>query len=104
MYEPCSMESTPASTANGSLPAVRVRGDASAESVRVGHEGAHLFLGVLRALGSSPLDSTPPVAQNLMTSAPYLMTSRKRRCTPATPSATPSASLMVFERERFSSQ
>ena len=56
------------------------------------------------ACGLSPFESTPPVAQILIRSAPYLMTSRTLCCTPATPSATPSALTWYSKGSRFSSQ
>ena len=52
------------------------------------------------AWGLSPCESTPPVAQILIRSAPYLMVSRTLCCTPSTPSATPSAVYVVFEGQQ----
>src|SRR6478735_1743682 len=56
------------------------------------------------ARGSSPLESTPPVAQTLITSAPYLMISRTLCCTPSTPSAAPSDLACHSYGRRFWSQ
>src|SRR5664279_2621611 len=52
------------------------------------------------ACGSSPLESTPPVAQILMRSAPYLMFCLTMCCTAAMPSATPSAATVVLDRQQ----
>ena len=56
------------------------------------------------ACGSSPFDSTPPVAQILIRSAPYLMFCRTWCCTCAMPSATPSPTTWYWIGNRFSSQ
>src|SRR5664279_1977827 len=90
MYDPCSMESTPASAAQRipSAPwacaaTLRPRRCASATMA------ANSACVYCECCGSSPSESTPPVAQTFMTSAPYLMTSRTLYCTFSTPSATP---------------
>ena len=68
------MESTPARTALLDPDrAVRVRRHLASQTVRRFDNRSHFFRRVLRQPGSSPSESTPPVAMNLITSAPYLM-------------------------------
>ena len=74
------------------LRAVGVGGYFATELVGFFGDGLQLFEGELRRAGLVALaESTPPEAQILMTSAPYLTTSRTLARAAQGPSATPSA-------------
>ncbi len=80
--------------ADGALRAlgpVRVRGRLPPARVRLVDERVQLGLRQLRRATSSFSESTPPVAQTLMTSAPYLMLRRTAARTASGPSATAAA-------------
>jgi hypothetical protein len=87
---PCSIESTPARSA-ALMPFTpwAWTGDLASEGARGLDNGAHLVIGHLLVEPAGNIASTPPVAMNLITSAPSRICSRVARRQSSAPLQTP---------------